>query len=76
MNKPTPRQMKIVEAMRAGSSLILCHGLDPWAHLIPSVKGLKIRNDDPYHLERRGIVKPQRKERLTFTEYVLTEEWK
>lgn len=74
MAKPTPRQMKIVEAMRGGARLRLWHGFNPYAMLEPTC-GVRVMVNDPFNMKRKGIIQiVDSSERITH--YELTEEWK
>lgn len=76
MSKPTARQMKIIEAMRDGGKLLLWHGFNPYASMNGLGKsGIKVTTNDPFNLERKGIVKASERD-WNFTEYILTEKWK
>lgn len=72
MTKPTKRQQKILDAMRNGSRLILTHGINPWASLSPAIANLRIRANDPWNMERKGLIEVSRQE-WNFTEYKIKE---
>ena len=72
MAKPTDRQSKILQAMREGSSLTLIHGINPSAYLWPTPNGLRVRADDPYHMERKGLIEQESRE-WNFTKYRIAE---
>lgn len=75
MTKPTERQQKIFEAMRNGAKLVLLHGLNPSVFLSPSIKGVKVLANDPWNMERKGLIKVSRQE-WNSTEYKVKEELK